>query len=99
MCFPVAFWMAVVQERTASPFRCTVQQPHRAIPQPYFVPCRPRTSRTTHSRGVPSGTSTVAGLPFTVSLYAMESPPKHEDWVDGENGSTVPRAVSIDLGR
>ena len=32
--------MAVVQERTASPFRCTVQQPHRAMPQPYFVPVK-----------------------------------------------------------
>jgi len=37
----------VTQERMATPFRWTVQAPHRAIPQPNFVPVMPSTSRKT----------------------------------------------------
>src|SRR5262245_55497206 len=38
----------VVHERTACPSMCTVHAPQTAIPQPYFVPVSPNSSRTTH---------------------------------------------------
>ena len=46
------------QERVARPSTCTVQAPHWAMPQPYFVPVRPRLSRSTHNRGVDGSAST-----------------------------------------
>jgi hypothetical protein len=61
----------VWHERTARPPMCTVQAPHCPIPQPYFVPRRFSTSRITHRSGMSAGASTVAGRPFTVSLYGM----------------------------
>jgi hypothetical protein len=63
---PSARATGVTQDRTASPFRCTVQQPHIAMPQPYFVPVSPRWSRSTQSSGVLGSTSTLRTLPFTV---------------------------------
>ena len=45
------------QDRVASPFRCTVQAPHCAMPQPNFVPVRPSSSRSTHKSGVSGSTS------------------------------------------
>src|SRR5262245_20958357 len=62
---------AVMQERTAAPSMCTVQAPHCATPQPYFVPVRPITSRITHKRGISAGTSTSYAVLLTVSLIAM----------------------------
>jgi hypothetical protein len=62
----------VMQERTAAPSICTVQAPHCATPQPYFVPVRPITSRITHSRGISAGTSTAYAVLLTVSLIALE---------------------------
>src|SRR6266478_7553198 len=53
------------QERTASPSICTVQAPHCAIPQPNFVPVSPKTSRSTHSKGMSAGTSTDFETPLT----------------------------------
>jgi hypothetical protein len=45
------------QERVATPSRCTVQAPHWAMPQPYFVPVNPIVSRNTHNSGVRGSTS------------------------------------------
>jgi hypothetical protein len=45
-----------------------VQAPHSAIPQPNLVPVSPITSRSTHSNGISSGTSTVWSLPLTRSV-------------------------------
>jgi hypothetical protein len=45
---PMGSW----QERTGSPFRCTVQAPHWAMPQPNLVPVMPSVSRSTQRRGV-----------------------------------------------
>ena len=45
-------------ERVATPSMCTVQAPHWAMPQPYFVPVSPMVSRNTHSKGVSGSTST-----------------------------------------
>src|SRR5256885_7673324 len=60
-------------ERTGSPFRCTVQAPHCAIPQPNFGPFTSSTSRNTHNSGISGSTSTLCFLPLTVSSI-MESP-------------------------
>src|SRR5262249_34581968 len=66
MRFPAAAETGVEQERTALPSMCTVQAPHRDIPQPYFVPVRPRRSRRTHRRGMSSGAVTSWSRPFTL---------------------------------
>ena len=40
------------QERTATPSRCTVQAPHRPMPQPNLVPVSFKWSRNTHNKGM-----------------------------------------------
>src|SRR5580765_3370257 len=55
------------QERSVSPSTCTVQAPHWAMPQPYLVPVRPRSSRRTQSSGVAGSTSTSRLWPLTLS--------------------------------
>ena len=68
--------IAVWQERIASPSRCTVQAPHRAMPHPNFVPVMPSTSRKTHNSGISGDASTVCDLPFKVNLMdAIADPP------------------------
>src|ERR1700716_3181882 len=62
---PAAAEIEVMQERIATPSRCTVQAPQSAIPHPNFVPVRPSSSRSVHKRGVSPGTSTVTDLPLT----------------------------------
>src|SRR5579863_6559695 len=64
--FPAARDTGVLQERTGLPSRCTVQAPHCATPQPYFVPVKPRCSRSTQSKGVEGSTST-----FTLRLFTV----------------------------
>src|SRR5579864_1445757 len=68
---PTCVW----QDRTALPFRWTVQAPQSPAPQPNLVPFMSRTSRRTHNRGVSAGTSTVLDCPFTLSVYAMSLTP------------------------
>ena len=48
------------------PSMWTVQAPHCAMPQPYFVPVRPIVSRNTHNSGVSGSASTVCDCPLTV---------------------------------
>ena len=55
----------VMQARTASPPTCTVHAPHWAIPQPYLVPVRRRSSRKTQSSGVSGVDVTSRELPLT----------------------------------
>src|SRR4051812_44600205 len=68
------FWLSETaltgseQERVAAPSIWTVQAPHWAMPQPYFVPVMPSCSRITHSSGVSGSTSTVWTVPLTLSL-------------------------------
>src|SRR2546427_622070 len=64
---PTARDTGATQERIASPSRWTVQAPHCAMPQPYFVPVRPRFSRKTQSRGVEESTSR-----FTLCLFTLK---------------------------
>src|ERR1700682_1018702 len=62
---PAAAEIGVMQERVATPSRCTVHAPQSAIPHPNFVPVRPNSSRSVHKRGVSAGRSTVTDLPLT----------------------------------
>src|SRR6516162_4792694 len=57
---PTGTW----HERVATPLICTVQAPHWAMPQPYFVPVRPIVSRSTQSSGVRASTSVWYALPL-----------------------------------
>ena len=60
-------------DRIAVPLTCTVHAPHCAMPQPNFVPFMSRTSRSTQSRGMSAGTSTVVDFPLTLNVIAMSS--------------------------
>jgi hypothetical protein len=65
---PAAAETGVTQERMGVPSRCTVQAPQRAIPQPYLMPVRRRSSRITQSNGRSGLTSTRCDFPFTTSV-------------------------------
>src|SRR3954452_20146931 len=54
------------QERVATPSMCTVQAPHWAMPQPYFVPVRPKVSRSTHNSGVRGSAFAWTDFPWTL---------------------------------
>lgn len=60
-----------MQERWAEPLMWTVQAPHWAIPQPYFVPVKFKVSRKTQRSGVSGSMSRVCDLPFSSKLIAM----------------------------
>src|SRR6266571_5192433 len=49
---PTAVATGVTQDRRGAPSTCTVQAPHKAIPQPNFVPVKPTRSRNTQSSGM-----------------------------------------------
>ena len=70
---PDASETEVWHERTASPFRCTVQAPQSPTPQPNLVPVSCMCSRITQSSGVSPATSTLWSAPFTFSV-AIVSP-------------------------
>src|SRR5262245_5107759 len=61
----------VWHENARLPSICTMQAPHRPVPQPNLVPVSLRSSRITHNNGVVGGASVDAALPFTVKLMAM----------------------------
>src|SRR5262245_26044312 len=52
---------------------CTIQAPHRPVPQPNLVPVSFNPSRITHNNGVAGGASVDAARPFTVKLVAILS--------------------------
>src|SRR5262245_43926260 len=58
---------------------CTVQAPHRPVPQPNLVPVSLRPSRSTHNNGVAGGASVDAALPFTVKSMAIVSSLKNSE--------------------
>src|SRR5215472_8178307 len=74
-CFPSTRDSGATQDRMALPSRCTVQAPHKAIPQPNFVPVSPNESRNTHNNGVEGSPSTWTGFPFTKKLVTCDPPP------------------------
>ena len=61
-------WIGRVQERIATPSRCTVQAPQKPAPQPNLAPFNSRESRSTHNSGVSPSTSTWRTRPFTLIL-------------------------------
>ena len=61
--------IGVMHERVGWPSSSTVQAPHWATPQPYLVPFRSIASRSTQSKGMRSGTSTVRRSPLTRTVY------------------------------
>src|SRR5882724_7661223 len=64
ICLPTASLTTTPQERIATPSMWTVQAPHCAMPQPYFVPVRPIFSRIAQSSGVSGSTSTSIDFPL-----------------------------------
>src|SRR2546422_10467076 len=68
---PATALAGVTQERIAWPSSCTVHAPQSALPQPNLVPVMPSTSRSTHSIGVSSSTSTVRETPLTVIAWGI----------------------------
>src|SRR5688572_19429693 len=61
----------VTQERTGLPLMCTVQAPHRPMPQPNLAPFSSSSSRSTQSSGVSASTSTVRCSPLTLMVWLM----------------------------
>ena len=75
ICFPTAEETSKTQECSGWPSMMTVQAPHTSIPQPYFVPVSPNTSRKTHNSGVfPSLTLAVRFCPLTFRVIKKFSP-------------------------
>lgn len=68
---PCAAETGVMHDRMAWPFRCTVQAPHMAMPQPNLVPVMPSVSRKVQRMGVEGSTSADTGLPLRVNLTGM----------------------------
>src|SRR5258706_4584612 len=66
--------IGVTHARPGWPSICTVQAPHKAMPQPNLVPVRPSSSRSTHSSGVSEGRSTSYCLPLMLSLVIFFLP-------------------------
>ena len=80
----------VWQEKARLPSMCTMQAPHRPVPQPNLVPVSLSPSRITHSKGVAGGASVDAALPFTVKLVAIAFLP------DARMEPRPQRAASVD---
>jgi hypothetical protein len=70
---PAAAATGVAHERMGSPSTCTVHAPHWAMPQPYFVPVNPRSSRNTQSKGVSGSASTSLFRPLTFSMIGIRA--------------------------
>src|SRR5262249_5931969 len=63
----------VWHENARLPSICTMQAPHKPVPQPNLVPVSFSPSRITHNNGVAGGASVDAALPFTVKLVVIVS--------------------------
>src|ERR1700730_1337533 len=72
---PPTSFTAGTQARVASPSIWTVQAPHSAAPQPYFVPMSPSSSRRYQSSGVDGSPSNDCSWPLTRNL-TMGLPPR-----------------------
>ena len=68
MLLPSAWTASMVQAFTELPSMWITQAPHWLVSQPTWVPVRPSFSRNNSTRRVRPSTSTVALLPFTVSV-------------------------------
>jgi hypothetical protein len=70
---PTTLDTGVMQDRIGRPSRCTVHAPHSATPQANLVPVSPTTSRSTHKRGMSSGTSSSCSRPL-ITNFGIASP-------------------------
>src|SRR5438128_7191302 len=61
----------VMQERVGCPSSSTVHAPHCPSPQPYLLPVRLRSLRSTLSRLVAESTSVVIFFPLTLSVVTL----------------------------
>src|SRR6267378_1567432 len=73
--WPMAALTGITHARLGLPSRCTVQAPHKATPQPNFVPFMPSRSRKTHKRGMSGSAPTLCDLPLIFSV-SISVPPK-----------------------
>src|SRR3954465_4865116 len=76
-CASVTAETGMEQDRVATPSTCTVQAPHCAMPQPYFVPVRPTCSRITHRTGGVGSRSMLCDCPLMVSatMFSLSRSP------------------------
>src|SRR6266704_54887 len=72
---PSTTCIRVTQDRVAWPSRCTVQEPHIAIPQPYFVPVSLSFSRSTHSNVSSGCAATSICLPLSMKIMRTSPEP------------------------
>src|SRR4249920_739220 len=84
MDLPAISETCVWQAYARLPSICTMQAPHRPVPQPNLVPVSLRPSRITHNNGVAGGASVDAAFPFTMKLVAIASSP--DPSADGSRG-------------
>src|SRR5438876_1167280 len=82
---PWAAESGVMQERTASPSRWTVQAPQRAMPQPYLVPVSPSESRSTQRSGVSGLAFAVYSRWFTLSVAIDRVSSLPSDWAKAQD--------------
>src|ERR1700741_4420104 len=75
ICAPSRAPIGTEQDRIAVPLMCTVQAPHCAIPQPNFVPVKPRTSRKTQRSGVSGSMLICRDAPLTWIVITVALPP------------------------
>src|SRR5690349_16202862 len=66
--------------RAASPSTWTVQAPHKAIPQPNFVPVSPNSSRRYQSSGIDGSPSNDCSWPLTRNLTMACLPEWCRSW-------------------
>src|SRR5262245_20972507 len=76
---PVMSLIALTQDRIASPFLCTVQAPHSAMPQPNFAPVSFNSSRRYQSNGISGSPSNERSIPLTLSRTIFSSPFNQEN--------------------
>jgi hypothetical protein len=80
--FPAARPAGVWHDLVLRPSISTVQAAQYPIPQPYFVPCSPSTSRSTHNSGLAAKrSSTSTSAPFTLSFTRTS-------WASGRTAGT-----------
>src|SRR6266567_4013951 len=72
---PSTTCIRVTQGRVAWPSRCTVQEPHIAIPQPYFGPVSLSFSRSTHSNVSSGCAATSICLPLSMKIMRTSPEP------------------------
>src|SRR5262249_48869714 len=80
--WPTAAPAGITHDRRGMPSRCTVQAPHKATPQPNFVPFMPIRSRRTQRSGISGSASTLCDLPLIFSVSIAVPPLAESDLAD-----------------